>query len=106
MKHSKLPFEIVADKESIEITECFLKSKPKNFVTIGNESQIFILLPNAIGEALANAEFIVTACNEYDTLKAKVDIYEKALEKIMKHAYKGIVMQTAIDAQLTAKEIK
>ena len=38
---------------------------------------------------------LITRCNEYDSLKAKADRYEKALQEITKHAYKGIVMTLA-----------
>jgi hypothetical protein len=54
----------------------------------------------------ANNPKIVTACNEYDTLKAKAELLEKALEKITKHAYKGIVVSTAYQALEDAKELK
>ena len=68
MEHSKLPWEVVKDKESVEIAKCFLRSKPTSFVMIGNEVQLFGMLPNSIGEADANADFLVKACNYHQDL--------------------------------------
>jgi hypothetical protein len=38
-------------------------------------------------------------------LRSKVELYEKALKTITRHAYKGIVMQTAHKALSQAKEL-
>ncbi len=53
----------------------------------------------------ANAERLTVCWNEHDTLKAKAELLEKALGKITKHAYKGIVAQTAYEALAKAKEL-
>jgi len=44
------------------------------------------------------ADTVCTSFNEYDTLKAKAELYKNALEKITKHAYRGVVVQTAYEA--------
>jgi hypothetical protein len=43
--------------------------------------------------------------DKLNALKTKVDLYERALKKVTKHAYKAIVMTTANQALDKAKEL-
>ena len=71
MEHSKLPFEAINETGSI--------------VIYSSDSEIVGVLDTDSGLNKEDADFIITACNEYDTLKAKAELLDDIATSLKRH---------------------